>query len=139
MIVVDTSVAVQWVSEESTSDLADALLARDDLAAPDFMLVEAANALYRKVFVGEASQEHVAAGLQFIRDRVELFPVTVAALSRAIAIAEQMHHRSIFDCLFVALAEANDGLVVTWDQDLHRHAHQRGFAELVSHLPLDEQ
>lgn len=53
MIIVDASVAVQWIAEEDTSALSDELLSRDDLTAPELLQIEVANALRRKVWVGD--------------------------------------------------------------------------------------
>ena len=135
MIIVDASVAVQWVAEEATSTLSDTLLERDDLIAPDFMLIEAANALYRKVFVGDLSQQQARAGLEFIRDKVDLWAVTIELLDRAIGLANEMHH-PVYDCLYLALAEHTQALLVTYDQELLERARYHKYEKLVTDLPL---
>jgi predicted nucleic acid-binding protein len=136
LIIVDASVTVQWVVDEDTSALSDTLLTRTDLAAPDFMLVEAANALYRKVFVGDVSEAQAAAGLQYIRDKVELLPATVNRLSRAIHFANEMNH-PVYDCLYVALAEETSSRLVTYDRELRNRANHHGYGTLFADLPLD--
>jgi predicted nucleic acid-binding protein len=137
LIVVDASVAVQWVAEEVTSAEADTLLPRSDLIAPDFMLIEVANALYRKVFVGEVSEAHATAGLEFIRDRVDQQPVTIDLLSRAISMANEMNH-AVYDCLYLAIAELKAGRLVTYDQELRGHAKHHGYGHLIADLPLQD-
>ena len=53
-LVVDAGVAVKWLVAEEGSDAADRLLANDDdLYAPRLMASEVANALWRKVRLGE--------------------------------------------------------------------------------------
>jgi len=53
-VVVDASVAIKWLLEESGTRPAVRLLAeRRPLLAPDLMLIEAANALWKKVRRGE--------------------------------------------------------------------------------------
>jgi predicted nucleic acid-binding protein len=135
LIIVDASVAVQWVADEATSLLSDTLLDREDLIAPDFMLVEAANALYRKVFVGDLSQEQARAGLEFIRDKVDLRALNIDLLDRAIALANEMNH-PVYDCLYLALAEHTSALVVTYDRELLDRARYYKHESLVTQLPL---
>jgi predicted nucleic acid-binding protein len=135
LIVVDTSVAVQWVVDEDTSSQSEALLSRSDLAAPDLLLIEAANALYRKVFVGDVSQEQAVAGLEFIRDKLELLSVPVPMLGRAIAMANERNH-AVYDCAYLAIAEANSTSAFTRDRDLRRMARSHGLGHLVSEPPL---
>ena len=102
------------------------------------MLIEAANALYRKVFVGDVSQEQAVAGLAFIRDKIEILPVPLEVLGRAIALANQMHH-AVYDCVYLAIAEREGSIIATWDQELVDNARHHGYGALVSYLPLQEQ
>ena len=56
-LVVDANVAVKWLIAEEGSDAADRLLANgDDLYAPCLMASEIANALWRKVRLGEVDR-----------------------------------------------------------------------------------
>ena len=135
MIVVDASVAVQWVADEDTSELSETLLSRNDLIAPDLLLVEVANALYRKVFVGDISEQHAALGLAFVRDKVDLLGATVDRLSRAIAFANEMNH-PVYDCLYLVIAEEMDARVATYDQELISRARYPGKGALIAELPL---
>jgi predicted nucleic acid-binding protein len=135
LIVVDASVAVQWVAKESTSELSETLLSRSDLIAPDLLLVEAANALYRKVFVGDISHPHATAGLEYIRDKVALLPVTIPILSQAIELSVAMNH-AVYDCIYLVIAESTGSLLVTYDQELRDHATYHGHGGLITDLPL---
>lgn len=135
MIIVDASVAVQWVAEEDTSALSDELLSRDDLAAPELMQIEVANALRRKVWVGDMSLDQAKAGLQFIREKVETLRVSADLLDRALAMSHLMSH-PIYDCIYLALAESHRAVVVTYDRDLMERAREQGFNELVTTPPL---
>ncbi|MHB1101927.1 MAG: type II toxin-antitoxin system VapC family toxin [Devosia sp.] len=135
MIVVDASVAVQWIAWEETSELSDTLLARSDLVAPDFMQVEVANALRRKVYVGEISAEQARAGLSFIRDKVALRRLSPAILDRALDLSVVMYH-PIYDCIYLAVAEQEGGLLVTFDNELKYRIKEHGLANLLAELPL---
>jgi predicted nucleic acid-binding protein len=134
LIVVDASVAVQWIAREATSELSDTLLARSDLVAPDFMQLEVANALRRKVYLGEVSADHARAGLSFIRDKVAMRSLSASLLDRALELSVLMYH-PIYDWLYVALAEP-EGPLVTFDEELKYRAKEHGFAGLLAELPL---
>lgn len=137
MIIVDASVAVQWIVEEDTSTLSDALLSRRDLAGPDLLLVEVANALRRKVWVGDISLEQAKAGLKLIREKVKILSVQPELLDRALELSHLLYH-PIYDCLYLALAEAHEAAVVTYDQELLERAREHDLGRLVLTLPLSE-
>ena len=61
-LVIDAGVAVKWLVAEEGSDAADRLLANgDDLYAPRLMASEVANALWRKVRLGEIERSQAGA------------------------------------------------------------------------------
>jgi len=135
LIVVDASVAVQWIAEEDTSSLSETLLTRADLVAPDLLLIEVANALRRKVYVGDISIDHAKAGLQFIREKVQLERTSAEILDRALELAELMYH-PVYDCIYLAMAERSKTILVTYDQELQERASEQGLASLLAGLPL---
>jgi predicted nucleic acid-binding protein len=114
-LVVDTSVAIKWIVDEPGSDEALALQGRD-LAAPALLRVEAANAL----------RTISARGAVDARDARRLFgflqtaPVVIvdhddALESRALDLALELNH-SVYDCLYLALAERMERTLVTADR-----------------------
>jgi predicted nucleic acid-binding protein len=60
LIVIDASVAVQWVVPEPGYEASASLIRRDDLIAPDLLILEVANAFRRKIAAGEMTQEQAA-------------------------------------------------------------------------------
>lgn len=138
MIIVDASVAVQWIAEEDTSALSDSLLERNDLAGPELLQTEVANALRRKVWTGDMSLDQAKAGLEFIREKVAMLRVPADLLDRALEMSHLMYH-PIYDCIYLALAERHDAPVVTYDQDLLEKARDNGFERFVATLPLAAQ
>lgn len=132
---VDASVAVKWIAQENESELSDTLLSRTDLIAPDFMLVEVANALRRKVYEGDVSAEQAKAGLKFIRDKVALRPLDPAILDRGLDLSVDMYH-PVYDCIYLALAEAENAMLVTYDFELVGRAAEHGLSGLIADLPL---
>lgn len=135
MIVVDASVAVKWIAEENESELSDSLLSRVDLIAPDFMLIEVANALRRKVYEGDISAVQAKAGLRFIGDKVSLRSLNLGILDRALDLSVDMYH-PVYDCIYLALAEAERSVLATFDFELVDRATAHGLSVLIADLPL---
>ena len=116
-IVVDASVALKWVLREPGSDAADALLDDPDLMAPVIWLAEAANALWRRVRIGEIITDEANARLSELRNA----PVATFAiephLSEAQRLAIDTGH-PVYDCFYVALAMHHRTYVETADRRL---------------------
>ena len=126
---------MQWIAEEDTSSLSETLLTRADLVAPDLLLIEVANALRRKVYVGDISIDHAKAGLQFIREKVRLERTSAEILDSALELAELMYD-PVYDCIYLAMAERSKTILVTYDQELQERASEQGLASLLAGLPL---
>ena len=111
-MIVDASVAVKWLIEEADSVAANALLRAPGLVAPDLVLSEVGNAIWKKRKRGDLAAFDVRVdGLGRIYAR--LAPA-FAFVDRALALAERMDH-PIYDCVYLAMAEAEDDIVVTAD------------------------
>lgn len=134
LIVVDASVAVRWIADESNSEPALTLLERDDLVAPDLLAVEVGSALRRKEKDGELKHEQVVDGLQLVFSRVQFYPPTRELMLRAVELAAELGH-PVYDCVYVALAEALGGRLVSHDTDLLKRANRGGYGNLVEELP----
>jgi predicted nucleic acid-binding protein len=118
-LVVDASVALKWfLSEEPHGGQALAILRhRAPLIAPDFLIAEVCNAAWRSAKLGRISQAQlgeIAANLPRFFDAL----VSATGLApRAVAIAAQLDH-PVYDCLYLALAEAEQADLVTADTRL---------------------
>lgn len=116
-LVVDASVAVKWVVEEPGTQEAVALRATARLLAPDLLVAECADILWKKVQRQELKpQEALLAASLLERADVELLPGR-PFLEAATRIAIHMNHPA-YDCLYVALAIENDCSFVTADDRL---------------------
>lgn len=111
-LVVDTSVALKWYVEEPESERAEALVG-GGLVAPDWMLAEVANALWKKVMKGEITRDHACAVLPHLSETVALHPATELA-EAALEAALELRH-PIYDGLFLVLAEELSADLVTAD------------------------
>ena len=117
-LVIDASVAIKWISNETGTAQAVALRGRA-LMAPDLLLSECASILCKKVRRSELSAEEAgfAAGILAQSD-IELMP-TRRHFERALALAIELDHPP-YDCVYLALAEAEDIPFVTADERLLR-------------------
>ena len=113
-IVIDASVAVKWVCAEPDSDLAVALQA-ENLIAPVLWLAEAANALWRRVRIGDIGPDEARLRLsQLSRAPVASLPIE-PLLDPALELATDLGH-PIYDCLYLTLAVHRGTYVVTADR-----------------------
>jgi predicted nucleic acid-binding protein len=115
-LVLDASVAIKWFAPEVLSKEAESLLdSGDALFAPDLLLVECGNIIWKKVRLGELDRSDGDAALAALRsgpiDLVDTRPL----VERALHLAHELKH-PVYDCLYLATAEAVDGLVVTADR-----------------------
>ena len=117
-LVIDASVAVKWVIEEAGTKEALALRSRA-LAAPDLLIAECANILWKKVRRNELSErEALFAGGLLARADIELIAMR-PYLEAAVRIAVALDHPA-YDCIYIALAEAEGLQFVTSDMSLLR-------------------
>jgi len=117
-VVVDASVALKWFIEEEGSDRAAAMLTGPDLLiAPDLIIAEVAYAGWKAMRSGSMlaqQHDHAAARLSLAFD--ELTPLALLA-PRTVEISRVLDH-PVYDCFYLALAEAHGATMVTADQRL---------------------
>ena len=117
--VVDASIAAKWVIEEEHSAKAALLLDFDALHAPDHWLAEAINVLWAKVFREEFTNPDAEEWMTVLL-RAPVIGTPIAGLMpRAFAISAA-RMVTIYDSLYVALAEKRDIPMVTADERLIR-------------------
>ena len=115
-VVVDASVAIKWVVPEEHSDHADELLGEEfELMAPAFVMLECANVLWKQVrFASLPNHEAEAAYTALTATDMNLRD-TPQLVTRALEIALDTG-RTVYDCIYLALAEQEGVQVVTADQ-----------------------
>lgn len=113
-IIVDASTAIKWVLVEDGKPEAMALFREAPLIAPGLMPIECANILSTRVRRGLIS----TADAQEALETILAAPVGIRAgeplIPRAYALSVELG-RSAYDCLYLALAEAEGGVMVTAD------------------------
>ncbi len=139
-LVVDASVAVKWVVEEEGTAEALRLLQSEALSAPDLLVAECANILWKKVKRGELDEREAELAARLIqRADIEILP-TRPLMERTLELALALDHAA-YDCLYLALALQNDWQFVTADERLLRKLVQFGnrrFAGRVMSLNKSE-
>lgn len=115
-LTVDANVVVKWFVAEALSDDARLLLApRIHLHAPDVLLVEYANAIWKKVHRNEISDpQPYFDELANLPEIVTLHPAG-DLLDRAAQIAVEAD-QPVYDCLYQVCAETTASALITADQ-----------------------
>jgi predicted nucleic acid-binding protein len=118
-LVVDASIAVKWVVEEDGTAEALALRPGAALVAPELLIAECANILWKKVKRDELSHEEALFAARLLQAAdIELSP-TRRLLEAATRLALAIDHPG-YDCLYLALAAERDCPFVTADDRLLR-------------------
>ncbi len=120
--VIDSSVSFKWAVTEIDSDKALRMLtdyqnAVHELLAPDLLVTEIANALASAEKSGRIQAGEAAAFLTDIINNAPVLHPTIAVLNRALEICLAATH-SVYDCVYVALAEREVCKLVTADDKL---------------------
>ena len=119
-LVIDASVVVKWVIPEALSDRADRVRDHEgDIRAPDLLLIEVANALWRKTLAREISPREADTALDLVQRSGLDLRGTPPLVPRAMELARRLGH-PVYDCVYLALAEREGVPLVTADQRLLR-------------------
>lgn len=112
--VIDASIAIKWVVDEANSR--EALRLRHErLFAPELLVAECANVLWKKVRRGELMlPEALLAGRLIERAGIQ-FHALRPLMERAQNLAAMLDH-AVYDCFYLALAEAIDTDFITADR-----------------------
>lgn len=117
--VIDASIAVKWVVEEEGTPQALALRHEAKLIAPELLVAECANILWKKVGRDELSREEALLAARLLQGAdVELLPMR-SLFGAATELAIELEHPA-YDCIYLALAVENDCQFVTADERLLR-------------------
>ena len=133
-LIVDASVALKWfLKDEPHSDAAELLLGDDTLIAPELIVAEVCNAAWLGVRSGRMRQEQVEALAGVLpKFFAELIPIAGLA-ERAVGISARLDH-AVYDCFYLALAEARRAPLITADARFLRKLERTAWAENAIHL-----
>ena len=123
--VIDASIAVKWVVEEDGTSEALALRQRSKLIAPQLLVAECANILWKKVQREELLKEEALLAARLLQGaEIELLPMQ-SLLEAAVRMAIEIDHAA-YDCVYLALAIENKCQFVTADGRFLRKIHHGG-------------
>ena len=131
-VVVDASVGLKWYVTEVHSGEAARLLGDEfEPHVPSHFYVELASALWKKVMLrGELTEDQA----RDVRGAVDEVPVvshpTAGLLDEAFEIA-LVTRRTVYDCLYIALAERLGCVAVTADRKLYNATRDGPYATRV--------
>ncbi len=135
--VIDASVAIKWIAEEAGTVEALTILEKAKLSAPDLLIAECANILWKKVRRDEFSEDEANIAVRLLEQAdIEILP-TRHLLGSATRLAVQLDHPA-YDCIYLALAIERDWRFVTADQRFRRKVREdrsRQFLDIVLSLP----
>ena len=137
-LTVDASVVAKWYVTEVHSEEARVLLGhRLERFAPDFMLIELANIFWKKARLREIGDPHpYFQELARVREAVVLSS-SAELIERAAEIAAQIDH-PVYDCLYIACAEATGSALITADRKLAGIVADRGLDVEVQFIGAPE-
>lgn len=114
-LVIDASIAVKWVVDEQGTPEALILRQKAKLIAPELLVAECANVLWKKVRKNELSKEEALLAARLLQGaEIELLP-TRSLFEAVTRISIELDHAAC-DCLYLALAVENECRFVTADE-----------------------
>jgi len=116
--VIDSSVCVKWLIDEEHSESAIGLLSSDlELVAPDIVLTEAANALWKTVKRELLTPEQADARLANLPNFFNRLLPTTDLVSEALVLGMAVDV-PVYDCLYVVASRRTGAALVTADSKL---------------------
>jgi predicted nucleic acid-binding protein len=129
-LIVDASVAVKWFAAEDGSARAETLfIDEDDLIAPDLIVSEVGNAMWKKFRKGWLSEAQVSAAIDRLPRLFARLISIVELAPRASELTILLDH-PIYDCFYFALAERERLAIVTADDRMPALAKRIGGIEV---------
>lgn len=116
-MIVDANIATCWYVQPPFSTSASPYLSRFDLAAPQIVLPEAANALLKYMRAGLISADDVFTAIGLLPKFITTL-ADDASLTSSAARLSVIHNHKIYDCLHLALALERREPLATADRRL---------------------
>lgn len=114
-VVADASLAIKWVVAEDDSAKARAVGIGRTLLAPEFLLVECANILWKHQRRGEVGREEGTAAFSALQAAPFQWTRDTDLVGDARRLSNDLNH-PVYDCLYLALALRSGAPVVTADR-----------------------
>ena len=132
IVVVDASVVIQWYFPEEHTVEAETLLSEGvQLNAPELLLPEIANVLWKKFKAGEVTAKEAEMGLALFRSRQVVLHKHARLLKTALSGAIETE-QPVYDWVYLALALALSCPFVTADRRFFRAMRTTRFKNQVT-------
>jgi predicted nucleic acid-binding protein len=132
-LVVDASVAAKWFVAEDGREQALQVLDLPDRQAPDLIVAEVANVVWKKAVRGQVTDVQARAICAALPRYFETLHASEALIESAIGIGLALRH-PVYDCLYLACAMRLGGRLITADRRLIAAVADSEFAELAVHI-----
>jgi predicted nucleic acid-binding protein len=130
-LVVDASVVIKWVVQEDATEIAVDLRSRFRFAAPELVIPECANILWKKVQRSELTRDEATLAARLLeRSGIDFLPMA-GLLERAMSLAIELSHPA-YDCAYLIAAHNTGSRFVTADTRLLRAIAKRGSSDIAS-------
>jgi predicted nucleic acid-binding protein len=114
--VIDASAATAWLTNEpDSSDVATLIANGEDLIAPDLIVAEIGNALWKKSRAGDFDIAHTEEAFKLLNSAGLALTHSGTLVATAVRLADRMAH-PVYDCLYLALAQKRGAELVTLDK-----------------------
>jgi predicted nucleic acid-binding protein len=127
-VIVDASALVASLSNPKSGQL----LFGEELAAPDLLIPQTLNAFWKLQRAGRSIP--ALSVLLSTLDHIRIVPSRAHA-ARAAELADWLDH-PVYDCLYLALAEAEGEVLLTADAAFERKTRVRGLGKRVRVMPV---
>ena len=139
MLVIDANIGVKLVAlEPGRDEVFSRIKDEAELVAPDWLLVEAGHALWRKAKLGEIDRAKAEAALLALPGFFESIESVTPLIAKAQRLAFELDHW-IYDCLYLALATDREAVLLTADKKFANAAKRAGYGDTVELLTWASQ
>lgn len=129
-VIVDASVAIKWVVEEEGSQAAVDLRSRFRFAAPELLIPECANILWKKTRRGELTAEEAVLAARLLEHAGIALHSMAGLLEPSVSLAIELAHPA-YDCAYLAAAMRMGAVLVTADTRLLNVVAERGSPKIA--------
>jgi predicted nucleic acid-binding protein len=130
--VIDASIAIKWLVEEADSSQVAELM-RLPVRAPDLLIPECMNALWKKVTRRELFENEALAAARVLQKSAIIFEPTLPLAPEILKLSLQLSHPA-YDCAYLALAVSTNSELVTADEKLIARCLRQDAADLAPHI-----
>lgn len=126
-VVLDANCAIEIALNKKEGERLKALLdASDQVLAPDLLVPEFVNVLWKYHQFDQLSLELCDQALTVLLDLVEVFVASPQLYRRAFALSRAQKTRAAYDMFYLALALREDAVLLTLDGTLKKEARRAG-------------